>query len=860
MPRLLRTPTARAYQVAVRALGCALLFLALPRQAASLPAQPQPPASRPQPAPRQVTLTGVVRDSATGEVLPNARVGVLSSPRVVITNADGRFTLLGVPASAQQLRVQYIGYRTVTLPVRADSTPAPLEIRLAKTVVRLSAVQARSPTEETPTTVAIGREAGVQAISTALVEAMPAVGETDVFRTLQMLPSVAGAGNGSASLSVRGGNPDQNLVLLDGITVYHVDHFFGLFSAFNTDALKDIQLYAGGFPARYGGRVSSVIDLTGKAGDERQFRASGGASLLSARGVLEIPLGRGSVLLSGRRSYTDVIRSGLYSKLFDFAQAGSTPQGGGGPGGLGRGGFGRFQQATVDPAFYFYDLNGKFTYRPSSKDVTTVSVFRGLDDLDQSQTLGGGFTPGIRRRPGVTPQATPDASLTLNDLTIAQNTGASARWFRQWTSRVTSDLLVSQSRYVSSSDRTANGGTPIGGARFTFAFDEDNTVDDRTVRLESAVDLAAASRVETGVWYTDNTVRYAFVVGSTTDTLQRRRNTTRDRSSTTAAAFVQHRWTPIPALELTTGVRTTRYDATASSYVEPRVSGGWQLTPALRLKAAWGRYHQFVNRVENEDVLQGSRDFWLLADSTLRPQGSTHVLAGFLIDQPGWAFNVEAYDKTLENATLFSRRYRQQFGVNTGSFFYQGEGRARGTEFLLEKKRGVFTGWTSYTLMKATARFDEVDGGRTFPTGLDQRHELKGFGSMQSGPWDLSAVALYGSGRPYTAPVSQYQIRLLDGTQQGYINVSDKNSQRLPSYQRLDLAVSRLFAGGGTFDWRVGLSLYNVLNRRNVAFRKFDLSTTPMTITDVAQLGFTPSLDVKLTWRGERDRLVGIDR
>ena len=818
----------------------------------------QSPTGRGAPPPRPVTLTGVVRDSATGEVLPNARVGVLSSSRVVITNADGRFTLLGVPASAQQLRVQYIGYRTVTLPVRADSTTAPLEIRIARAVVRLSTMQAQRPTDDTPTIVAIGREAGVQAISTALVEAMPAVGESDVFRTLQMLPSVAGAGNGSASLSVRGGNPDQNLVLLDGITVYYVDHFFGLFSAFNTDALKDIQLYAGGFPARYGGRVSSVIDLTGKAGDERQFRASGGASLLSARGVVEIPLGRGSVLLSGRRSYTDVIRSGLYTKLFDFAQAGSAQQPMGG--GTGRGGFGRFQQVSVDPSFYFYDFNGKFTYRPSSKDVATVSVFRGLDDLDQSQTLGGGFTPGIRRRPGATPQATPDASLTLNDLTIAQNTGASARWFRQWTSRVTSDLIVSQSRYVSSSDRTANGGTPIGGARFTFAFDEDNTVDDRTVRLESTVDLAATSRVEAGVWHTDNTVRYAFLVGSTTDTLQRRRNTTRDRASTTSAAFVQHRWTPIPALDLTTGVRATRYDATNASYIEPRVSGGYQLTPSVRLKAAWGRYHQFVNRVENEDVLQGSRDFWLLADSTLRPQGSTHLIAGFLIDRPGWAFNVEAYDKTLENATLFSRRYRQQFGVNTGSFFYQGEGRARGAEFLLEKKRGVFTGWTSYTLMKATARYDEVDGGRAFPTGLDQRHELKGFGSMQSGPWDLSAVALYGSGRPYTAPVSQYQIRLLDGTQQGYINVSDKNSLRLPSYQRIDLAVSRLFAGGGAFDWRVGLSLYNILNRRNVAFRKFDLSTDPMTITDVSQLGFTPSLDVKLTWRGQRDRMSGIDR
>lgn len=817
-----------------------------------------------QPAPRLVTLTGVVRDSATGEVLPNARVGVLSSPRVVITNADGRFTLLGVPAAPQQLRVQYIGYRTVTLPVRADSALRPLEVRMAKAVVRLSGVRATGATDENPTVVAIGRDISVQAISTAQVEAMPSVGEADVFRALQMLPSVAGAGNGSASLSVRGGKPDQNLVLLDGINVYYVDHFFGLFSAFNTDALKDIQLYAGGYPARYGGRVSSVIDLTGKAGDERQFRASGGASLLSARGVVEVPLGRGSLLVSGRRSYTDVIKSGLYNRLFDFARAGSTttqPGGGGGPGGPGgfgpgRGGFGRFQQATVDPSFYFYDVNAKLTYRPSGKDVATVSVFRGLDDLDQSQTLGGGFAP-FNRGGQVTGPAT---TSTLNDLTIARNTGASARWFRQWNSRVASDLIVSQSRYLSTSDRTASGGTPIGGARFTFGFAEDNTVDDRTVRLETTVDVAAASRLEAGVWVTDNTVHYAFVVGSTTDTLQRRRNTVRDNQATTTAAFVQHRWTPVPALELTTGVRANRYDATGASFVEPRVSGGWQLSPALRLKAAWGRYHQFVNRVENEDVLQGSRDFWLLADSVLRPQGSTHVVAGFLYDRPGWALNVEGYDKTMENATLFSRRYRQQFGVNTGSFFYVGEGRARGLELLLEKKRGAFTGWTSYTLMRATNRFDEVDGGRTFPSALDQRHELKGFGSFQAGKWDFSTVALYGSGRPYTAPVSQYQLKLLDGTQQSYINVSDKNSLRLPSYQRVDLAASRIFETGGSFDWRVGISLYNVLNRRNVSFRKFDLSTTPMTVSDVAQLGFTPSLDVKLTWRGQRDRLTGIDR
>jgi outer membrane receptor for ferrienterochelin and colicin len=835
-----------------------LLFAATGLAVTPWPVAAQPATARSAAPPRTFTITGVVRDSATGEVLRNARVGLVSSPRAILTNVDGRFALLGVPEGPQTLRVQYVGYASRLLTLRADTLTGPLAIILTKAVVRLSTTTVKSAIDQSPTVIAIGRDASVQAISTAQVEAMPSVGETDVFRTLQMLPSVAGAGNGGASLSVRGGTPDQNLVLLDGITVYHVDHFFGLFSAFNTDALKDIQLYAGGFPARYGGRVSSVVDLTGKAGDEHHFRASGGASLLSARGVVEIPLGRGSVLLSGRRSYTDVIRSGLYNRLFDFARQGSSAQtrtqvgfGGGGRG------VGRFQQVQVDPSFYFYDLNAKLTFRPSSKDVATISVFRGLDNLDQSQTLGGGFA---RFNPGGPAAPTANATPTLNDLTIAQNTGASARWFRQWSARWSSDLIASQSQYLSDGNRTASGGLPNGGARFDFGFTEANTVDDQTVRLENIVDVAAASRVEFGVWAIRNTVTYRFAVGSTTDTVQTRRNTIRNGEATTLAAYAQHTWTPVPTLDITTGVRSTQHDATSQSFVEPRVNAGWQITSSLRLKGAWGRYHQFVNRVENEDVLQGSRDFWLLADTTLRPQGSTHVIAGLLYDRPSWALNIEAYDKTLENATLFSRRYRLAFGVNTGSFFFTGDGHARGLEFLLEKKRGSVTGWAAYTLMKATNRFDEVDGGRAFPSSIDQRHELKGFGSWQLGKWDLSAVGVYGSGRPYTAPISQYQIKLLDGRQQTYVNVSDKNSQRLPAYQRADLAVSRIFETTGSFDWRVGLSLYNLLNRRNVSFRKFDLSTDPIVVTDVAQLGFTPSIDVKLTWRAQRERVTEIDR
>jgi ferric enterobactin receptor len=791
--------------------------------------------------PRTVTLSGTVRDSVSGEVLPNVRVSLAGLQRSAMTNADGRFVLVSVPVGTHVIRTQYIGYATREMRVVAEPGAKPVVLLLARAVVQLATTQVTGDDESRSTVSTVGADVGQLSISTAQVEKMPSIGEPDVFRTLQMLPSVAGTGGGTASLSVRGGRADQNLVLLDGMTVYHVDHFFGLFSAFNTDALKDIQLYAGGFGARYGGRVSSVIDLTGKAGDEQNFRASGGASLLSARGVVEVPLGRGSILISARRSYTDLIQSGLYSRLFDVARSQSTSTGNQ---------QGPFQRQSVQPSFFFYDFNTKLTYRPTSKDVTTLSVYLSRDNLDQSQDGsrggGGGFGGGI-------------AVPTVTDITDWGNRGVSGRWFRQWFGRLSSDALVALSNYDSNSDRTASGGLSTGGNRFSFGFSEVNTVRDLTSRIDNSLDVARWSRVTFGAAQTRNDVTYRYSV-SGNDTTQAGRNTVRDGSATTSSGYLQHTFTPFSALDLTTGYRATRYSATQQTYFEPRINAGLNITSSFRLKGAWGRYHQFVNRVENEDVLQGSRDFWLLADTALRPNGSTHVIVGALFDRPSWSLNVEAYDKTLENATLFSRRYRQAFGANAGAFFFTGTGRSRGIELLAQRKRGLFTGWASYTLAKSTNTFAEVDDGREFPTAQDQRHELKGFGSYQMGPWEFSATALFGSGRPYTAPLSQYQIKLLDGTTQTYVNVSDKNGERLASFQRVDLGVSRIIETTGAFDWRVGLSLYNIANRRNINFRRFDLSTQPIAISDVTQLGFTPSLDVKIILRDPRNRAARSSR
>ncbi len=380
-------------------------------------------------------ITGIVRDSLNNEVLPNASVTLVGESYRTLTDQFGRFTLLNVPEGGHRLRVEYLGYRVLEVTVPGGSGMAPLTLLMSPDALELGGITVETSTD----VVQAAEELSTITLSPRKLNTLPSLGETDVFRGLQLLPGVAGTNDATSGLFVRGGTPDENLVLLDGMTVYNVDHFFGVFSAFNSDAIKDVRLFKGGFPAEFGGRTSSVVYMTGRAGDNEDFNMSGGLNLLSARAVTEVPLGgNGSWLLSFRRSYTDLIQSGLYDGIFgmlegaedDVAQATV-------PGGI-RGGR-RFAQQSVSPSFYFFDLNSKVTYTPTQNDVVALSLYSGEDNLDES-------TPGqqILGPTGET-LTTPDRT----DETRWGNQGVSGRWSRQWGTRFTTDVLAAYSEYFS---------------------------------------------------------------------------------------------------------------------------------------------------------------------------------------------------------------------------------------------------------------------------------------------------------------------------------------------------------------------------------------------------------------------------
>ncbi|MBN1349224.1 TonB-dependent receptor [candidate division KSB1 bacterium] len=794
-------------------------------------------------APSKSNIKGYVRDARSGEALPYANITLKGTHIGTASNLDGYFVLVNIPVQVCSLQVNYIGYIGRMIEVQPIHRDEPLVISMKPTVIEVEGITVTAQAEmldANPT------EVSKITFSPRQLSTLPSTGEADIFRTIQLLPGISGVSDGSSGLYVRGGTPDQNLVLFDGMTIYHVDHFFGFFSAFNADAIKDIQLYKGGFPAEYGGRISSVVNLTGKTGHQSRTQFSYGINLLSARGIFELPLSNwGTFLIAGRRSYTDFIRSPLYDSIYGLMTG---EENGGAVGGPVRGGGGPMRgnqmQTEFKPSFYFYDLNSKLTLRPSSKDILTFSFYNGRDDLDKSQDMSD---MDLRF-----PDSGASASLETTDFTRWGNLGFSGKWSRHLSDRLHADLLAAHSNYFSDYDRKAefSGITPVHNdsmanrRNFDNASKENNEVWDTTYKIDFDWQASSSHRFDVG--YQLSNFKNEFSSFRNDSILIFSRNS----EALLNAAYAQDKWT-IKSAELTLGLRGSHYDRTNKLYYEPRASLVIPVFKNVNLKGAWGQYYQFVNQFSNEDVTQGARDFWLLADEDFDPGFAEHRILGINYEDKNYVFSVEAYQKKLENMIEFSRRavaagvppgQRQFMPVDN---FFIGTGDAKGVEFLLQKKRGALTGWLGYTLGRIGHNFPAISNGITFPANHDRRHEVNLVAKYQIGVWSLAATWVFASGSPYTAPESQYYIPLLDGSSQSYIHVSDKNANRLPDYHRLDISGSRKWESDH-WETEIGVSIFNLYNHSNIWYRDYNLDTVPLTITDVTMLGFTPTVYIQM--------------
>lgn len=788
------------------------------------------------------TISGRITDQATGESLPGATVRVRNTDLSASTDVDGNFTIFKIPSDTCLVEVFYTGYQRDYIRLNSENIKAPINIAMFKALNTLNEVTVKGKKSGVMNTDT--KKVGVLQLSPANLDKLPIVGEKDVMRAFQLMPGVSATNESSSGAYVRGGTPDQNLVLLDGFTIYQVDHLYGFFSAFNANAIKDVQLYKGGFSAKYGGRLSSVTELDGKDGNNKETNFGVDLSLLSINAFAETPLSNSSSLVVAvRRSY----QGPFYDKIFRQFNT-STAAGGGGGGGFGGGpggGGGGFAPQQTTPASHFYDADIRYTYHINQNNILSWSFYSGEDKTDNSRAL---------------PAFLSSSNLSISDYTKYGNLGSSLKWFNQLSKKVHSNTYLTYSSYFNDRNRTTSGTTTNTAGVETDVNSgtvENNDLHDIGIKSDWEWQLDNNNKLLFGGFASTQKINYDYTQNDTTSLISEHHN------AVTAGAYAEMEIDPTTKLHFQPGVRATYFQPTGKPYFEPRFSASYTLTDHYTLKIATGQFYQFMNQVTREDVADGNRNFWVLANGNDIPVGkSTHYMGGVSWENDGFLIDVEGYYKQLSGLTQYTITQSGfgggggfgGFGGGNGTVevtqnFYTGSGRADGVEIMLQKKMGRYTGWLSYTLANSENKF-AIYGNTYYPSDQDVRHEFKAVNMYHYQRWNFSAVFIFSTGHPYTAPVSTYSVTSADGTATTYFNVSGKNTLRLPDYHRLDVSATYdLLKISGNKVGSIGFSIFNVYNHVNTWYREYTLVDNAAITTDVKYLGFTPNITLSLRWK-----------
>jgi hypothetical protein len=723
---------------------------------------------------QKATISGYVGDRLSQEKIIGAIVYDTRSKLGTTSNAYGFYSLT-LPSDSVNLVISYLGYaaqrRTFKLgsnmSINIDLVPEN-ELKTVEVIAQGERIEERS-------------QMSAINIPVAQIRKVPALlGEVDVLKVLQLLPGVKSS-EGTTGLYVRGGGPDQNLILLDGAPVYNASHLFGFFSTFNADAIKNVELIKGGFPARYGGRLSSVIDISMKEGNMRKYNVEGSIGIVASRLMIEGPIwkNRTSFIVTARRTYIDKILGPALRSI-------TRGEGGGG--------------------YYFYDLNAKVNHRFSDKDRVFLSFYNGLDKFffSTGSALTGETGFGGYLRWG--------------------NTLGSARWNHVFNSRLFCNTHVTYTRYKFG----------VGQVVTDYANDTKQTSDyfsgirDWTGKTDFEFIPTPAHYFRFGGSYTYHT----FETGAEH---RKTRGFERDVDSLGGNpdifagefnAYAEDDWKVTRRIRVNAGLHGAAFLVQKNFYrsLQPRVSARYMLPREWSVKASYASMMQFIHLLSNSNVGLPT-DLWVPATSLIRPQRSEQVAAGFAksLNSNMYEISLEGYHKTMNNIIDYLDGANFIGGAKEWEKkVAQGKGWSYGVEFLLQKKTGKYTGWIGYTLSWTNRQFKEINDGKIYPYKYDRRHDIS-FVNMYrvSNKLDFAATWVYGTGNAISLPLQSYLVLPGSGTYANDVQYyASKNNYRMAPYHRLDLSVNRhRKKKWGRVTWSLGM--YNFYGRQNPYFLYF---------------------------------------
>ena len=778
------------------------------------------------------SISGYVSLLSNGEALGNAKIFVASANKGTLTNTYGFYSLT-LEAGVYEISFRYTGFPSVVKTVDLSSKDVSLNVELGikdgeKLIEEVVVNGKRGDNVNSA-------KLGQMELDIEQIKKLPAfMGEVDVIKTIQLLPGVSSVSEGGQGFYVRGGGPDQNLVLLDEGVVYNAAHLFGFFSVFNSDAVKSVNLIKGGMPANYGGRLSSVLEVNMNEGNNKRFGVKGGLGIISSRLTVEGPLkkDKGSFIVSGRRTYIDVLAKAFIPDSSPFAGSG----------------------------YYFYDLNAKLNYKLGEKDRIFLSGYYGKDVFTFADR-DGGFSADMPWGNGI----------------------AAFRWNHVFNSKIFMNVTSTISDYK----------FKFGSKQDEFKIEFLSGIRDYGTKVDFSYYPNTKHRIKWGVNY----VYHIFTpssVSASQDTVVFNTGNAQKLFSHEEAIYLMDEFDLNDRFRINAGLRYTLFQHVGSftRYIkgdiskpdtsiqygrgdlikfyhglEPRVSFRWLTGVHNSIKGGFAYNYQFVH-LTSLSAVSLPTDIWYPTTDIAKPQKGFQASLGYFQNffDDKYEASVEIYYKGMKNMIEFKEGALPSDNVsdNTDNLLVFGQGWAYGIEFFFKKSVGKFTGWIGYTWAKTERKFPDLNGGKVYPAKYDRRHDLTVVGMYTlSDHWSLSGSFIYATGNTLTLPTSWYVQ-----DQNLLYNYGARNSTRMAPYHRLDIsatwydkaykertdpATQKVIQVKKKLRNNIAISVYNVYNRANPFFLFVDSDGNllsgdfKLTVKQVSLFPIIPSV----TWNFE---------
>jgi hypothetical protein len=734
-------------------------------------------------AQQKFTLNGYIKDSLTGETLIGANLNIPAIGKGITSNQYGYYSIT-LNRGTYTLACSFVGYVTKTITINLDDNyQSNINLLPGNTIVESVTVTGRRRDNNVKTA-----QMGKIDLSMETVKSVPVVfGEVDILKTLQLLPGVRNAGEGNSGFYVRGGGPDQNLIILDDAVVYNTGHLFGFFSVFNSDAIKSVSLIKGGMPAQYGGRLSSVVDISMKDGNINKTQVDAGIGLIASRFSIQGPIkkDKASYILSARRTYIDALIKPAISKTSAFYGSG----------------------------YFFYDLNAKVNYIISDKDRIYLSGYLGRDIFNFN-----------------------NAKRSFKTNIPWGNSTVTFRWNHIFNRKLFSNTSLVYNDYKFS----------FAAAQNDFSIKLSSGIKDINAKIDFDYYPLPNHKVKFGGLYTNHRF-LPNILTAQQDTTVFAPNNTNKKFANEFALYLQDDWDISDKVKINAGIRYgafqqvgpyTRFSTdnngnkldstffkagqTIKYYggFEPRATIRYAINEDASVKAAITRNLQFIHLVSNAGTTLPT-DLWVPSTYIVKPQVSWQYSAGYFRNFKNNMFetSLELYFKDMQNQIEYKEGYTPSLKDPEQEFVF-GKGWSYGAELFVNKVKGRFTGWIGYTLSWTWRKFAEINEGKKYPTKYDRRHDMSIVGTYEvNKKWKLSSVFVYGTGNATTVPERFYFINGVLTQENSRIN-----AYRLASYHRLDFSATltpthkkkKKYQDSWVF------SLYNIYSRKNPYFIYFD--------------------------------------